>query len=308
MPEYAIEVEDLAKSYGDVQAVRGVTFSVARGSLFSFLGVNGAGKSTTINILCSILRKDAGRVRIGGMDLDEEPEKIKPRVGVVFQNTVLDDLLTVRENLAVRASYYGLRGRLWKARLEELTEMLGLGELLSRPFGKLSGGQRRRVDIARGLINRPALLVLDEPTTGLDPQTRKTVWETIKALRREQNMTVFLTTHYMEEADGADRVVIIDGGRIVADDTPAELKNAYSRSYLYLHGIRLAAAQSAANGTYSFEETPGGVRASMPNAAAAQKFLREHPDLCGDFEYVKGNMDDVFLAVTGKSLPEGGNA
>ena len=305
MQEKIIQVEGLQKSYGSVQAVRGITFDVERGTLFSFLGVNGAGKSTTINILCSILKKDAGKVRICGYDLDAESEKIKPRVGVVFQGSVLDDLLTVRENLTVRASYYGLYGGAWKARLGELVNLLALGEILERPYGKLSGGQRRRADIARGLLNRPELLVLDEPTTGLDPQTRKAVWEIMQRLQREEGMTVFLTTHYMEEADASDRVVILDGGKIAAEDTPVGLKNKYSQNTLYVYGEAGRLFEKLKERGVVSEKTNSGVKVICEDARQAKKFLAENGDLCEDFEFIKGNMDDVFLAVTGKRA-EGG--
>ncbi len=301
-----IQVEGLEKSYGQVHAVQGISFAVERGSLFSFLGVNGAGKSTTINILCSILRKDAGKVTICGCDLDTQADEIKRRVGVVFQGGVLDDLLSVRDNLTVRAGYYNLFGGAWKKRLRELSDLLDLDELLSRPYGKLSGGQRRRADIARGLLNCPELLVLDEPTTGLDPQTRKTVWNIIRRLQKEDGLTVFLTTHYMEEADGSDRVVILDGGKIVAEDTPVQLKNKYSANYLHLYGDPAALGAALDGLGAAYLPQAGGVSLKMPSAAAARSFLQEHPALCGDFEFVKGDMDDVFLAVTGKNAEGGG--
>lgn len=304
MGENVVEVEDLVKAYGNVQAVRGISFSVKKGSLFSFLGENGAGKSTTINILCSILKKDGGRVRIGGFDLDTQPEKIKPFVGVVFQNTVLDDLLSVKDNLAVRAAFYGIRGQAWKRRLSELTELLGLSELLPRPFGKLSGGQRRRADIARGLVADPKLLVLDEPTTGLDPQTRRSVWGIIRKLQAETGMTVFLTTHYMEEAEGSDRVVILDRGKIAADGTPAALKGKYSSCRLRLYGEEapLAAALSAAG--LPFVREGEALCAQVEDGVSARAFLAANPGI-SDFEFVKGSMDDVFLAVTGRTLAGG---
>lgn len=302
MAENIVEVENLEKSFAGVRAVQGISFSVEKGSLFSFLGVNGAGKSTTINILCSLLKKDAGRVRVAGYDLDSEAEKIKPFVGVVFQFSALDDLLTVRDNLAVRAACYGIRGQAWKRRLGELCELLGLEDILSRPFGKLSGGQRRRADIARGLIASPKLLILDEPTTGLDPQTRRTVWDCVRRLREGTGMTVFLTTHYMEEANGSDRVVIIDGGKIAADGPPAALKNKYSRSSLRLYGNVEAGLEAAG---IPFGREAGGVRLAMQSAAEARAFLQKYPSLCADFEFVKGDMDDVFLAVTGKKLAGG---
>ncbi len=297
---HIIEVQDLVKSYGTVRAVDGLSFGVVRGSLFSFLGVNGAGKSTTINILCSILKKDGGRVNICGYDLDGEAAEIKRRVGVVFQRTVLDDRLTVRDNLAVRASFYGICGRAFSALLGELTEMLSLGDILGRPFGKLSGGQRRRADIARGLINRPELLFLDEPTTGLDPQTRKQVWEAVKSLREGGRTTVFLTTHYMEEADGSDDVVIIDGGRLAAEGTPAELKNRYSRSKLRLYGDTDKIKRALCESGTAFSDEGASVAVDFADAPSARAFIAAYPEVCEDFEYVKGSMDDVFLSVTGR--------
>lgn len=303
--ENSIEVEGLVKNFGQVRAVKGISFSVERGSLFSFLGVNGAGKSTTINILCSILKKDAGRIRICGMDADKHASDIRARMGVVFQGGVLDDILTVRENLAVRASYYGLRGEAWRTRLRELSALLSLDELLPRPYGKLSGGQRRRADIARGLLNRPELLVLDEPTTGLDPQTRKAVWEIVRRLQKEQGMTVFLTTHYMEEADGSDRVVILDGGRIVERGTPLELKNRHSSGKLRLYGDAHALSAALAAKGIAAERVRGGV-AFACTAAQARDFLRGNEGIFSDFEYTKGSMDDVFLAVTGRRAEGGG--
>ena len=293
-----IEVRNLQKSYGRVLAVNGITFSVERGSLFSFLGVNGAGKSTTVNILCSILKKDGGAVNICGFDLDKDAREIKRRIGVVFQKTVLDDRLTVRDNLKVRAAFYGITGKSWERRLSELEEQLSLSDILNRPFGKLSGGQRRRADIARGLINKPELLFLDEPTTGLDPQTRAAVWDTVRTLRESENTTVFLTTHYMEEADLSDRVVIIDCGAISAEGTPAELKNRYSRSRLRLYGGDIFARLAAED--IAFEEDGPCAVINFDSADRARAFIAAYPAVCEDFEYVKGSMDDVFLAVTGR--------
>ena len=308
MQEEIVSVQGLKKRYGDVQALGGISFTVRRGSLFSFLGVNGAGKSTAINILCSILQKDRGAVSVCGFDLDTQAEEIKKRVGVVFQATVLDDLLTVKDNLVTRAAFYGLRGAALRERLRRLCGLLELDDIFNRPFGKLSGGQRRRADIARGLLNDPELLILDEPTTGLDPHTRRNVWDLVRTLRREQGLTVFLTTHYMEEADGSDRVVILDAGRVVADASPVQLKNSWSRSYLYLYGERAQLAAALAAAGRGFEETAGGVRLVMEDAAAARAFLQEYPALCDDFEFRKGDMDDVFLAVTGKQLGGGESA
>lgn len=300
-----IEVENLEKSYGKVRAVDGITFSVERGSLFSFLGVNGAGKSTTINILCSILKKDGGNVKICGFDLDRDSHEIKKRIGVVFQKTVLDDRLTVRDNLCVRASFYGLTGKAWARRLDELEEVLSLKDILNRPFGKLSGGQRRRADIARGLINKPELLFLDEPTTGLDPQTRAAVWTAVQRLRESEKTTVFLTTHYMEEADVSDRVIIIDGGKLSADGSPAELKNKYSRSRLRLYGDAESIKKELEGADIKYEDDGTAIVINFEKAAYASAFIAAYPAACKDFEYIKGSMDDVFLNVTGKKLGGG---
>lgn len=300
-----VEISGLCKNYGEVKAVKGIDFSVRRGSLFAFLGVNGAGKSTTINILCSILKKDGGTVRINGKSLDAEADAIKPLIGIVFQNTVLDDRLTVKENLSARAGLYGIRGGAFRARLAELTEALDLKDILERPFGKLSGGQRRRADIARGLLNRPKLLFLDEPTTGLDPKSRKAVWDMIAGIKAETDMTVFLTTHYMEEADRADDVVIMDDGAIAARGTPNELKTKYSGDYLYLYTPRAPETENllaAAGFTCVYDRE--FYKCKVPSCAAAAEFMAEQPRFAADFELIKGNMDDVFLNATGKNLEE----
>ena len=220
-----IEISHLCKSFGDVHAVQDLSFRVKEGELFAFLGINGAGKSTTINIMCGQLAKDTGTVKIGGVDLDNDPDGIKRSLGVVFQNSVLDKDLSVQDNLQSRAALYGIRGSAFRKRLAELAELLEFSNLLKRTVGKLSGGQRRRIDIARALLHRPKILILDEPTTGLDPQTRSILWRVVGDLRKKEGMTVFLTTHYMEEAADADYVVILDSGRIAAAGTPLTLKN-----------------------------------------------------------------------------------
>ncbi len=298
-----IEIQGLRKSFKDVKAVQDISFRVRRGELFAFLGVNGAGKSTTISILCGQLSKDAGKVVIGGVDLDEDPDVARRSFGVVYQSSVLDKPLTVRQNLESRAALYGIIGESFETRLAELCELLDLRDLLGRTVGKLSGGQRRRIDIARALIHRPRILILDEPTTGLDPQTRKLLWNVISSLRQSENMTVFLTTHYMEEAAEADYVVILDSGRIVASGTPHELKNEYAGDFLYLYGV---SEDSVATLGAPYTPVSGGFRIEVPTTAAAAEFIRQRPDLFCDFEVTKGKMDDVFLAVTGKKL--GGDA
>jgi multidrug/hemolysin transport system ATP-binding protein len=220
-------------------------------------------------------------------------------LGVVFQNSVLDKALTVRDNLESRAALYGIFDKAFEKRLDELSVMLDFRDLLDRTVGKLSGGQRRRIDIARALLNEPRILVLDEPTTGLDPQTRSMLWSVITRLRHEKGMTVLLTTHYMEEAADADYVVIIESGRLAAKGTPHELKARYASDYLTVYG-RDADAVSALG--YPTEQIRDGVRISLPSTEVAKELICEHPQLFCDFELVKGKMDDVFLRVTGKAL------
>ena len=232
-----IKITHLKKSFGDVKAVNDLSFQVKKGELFAFLGVNGAGKSTTISIICGQLRKDSGTVQIQGTDLDKIGRKVGTMLGVVFQDSVLDKPLTVRENLKNRAALYGITGKAFEKRLRELVEIFDFGDYLNRPVGKLSGGQRRRIDIARALLHRPELLILDEPTTGLDPQTRLLIWDIIEKLRVEEKLTVFLTTHYMEEAANAGYVVILDKGSIVAEGTPFELKNEYVQDTMSVYGV-----------------------------------------------------------------------
>lgn len=301
---YAIEVEGLKKSYGKLTAVDDLSFNVEEGSLFAFLGLNGAGKSTTVNILCTLLQKDGGKVVVSGKDLDSDAEAIRNEIGVVFQQSVLDKRLTVKENLSVRASFYGMFGQTLKSRLKELAEILSLDDILNRPYGKLSGGQRRRADLARGLINTPKILFLDEPTTGLDPQTRKTVWETVDSLRKNLGMSVFLTTHYMEEADGADKVVIIDEGKLSAVGTPVDLKNRFSSEKVKLYLPRSEETDGKLSGE-KFDYSNNCYTVYLKGGTAAKNFIKRHSELIGDFEVLKGDMDDVFLNVTGKRA-EGG--
>lgn len=300
--EHIIEIERLNKNFGEVHAVQDLSFHVRPGELFAFLGVNGAGKSTTISILCGQLAKDSGSVRVCGESVDGRMEHIARRLGVVFQNSVLDGALSVRDNLRSRAALYGITGRDFKARLAELARLLDFEELLDRTLGKLSGGQRRRIDIARALLHRPEILILDEPTTGLDPQTRRLLWDVVQRLRREENMTVFLTTHYMEEAADADYVVILDSGRIAAEGTPLALKNAYTGDFITLYGVDEAALRPLG---LPCETLRDAVRVAVPDTAAATKLILEHPELFTDYEITKGKMDDVFLAVTGKKLTGG---
>lgn len=299
-----IEIQNLYKTFGQVKAVQNLSFQVHKGELFAFLGVNGAGKSTTISILCGSLAKDDGTVLVCGENIDTNLKSVTRRLGVVFQNSVLDKALTVKDNLRSRASLYGIHGEQFQERLKQLAKLLDFEDLLNRTVGKLSGGQRRRIDIARALIHNPEILILDEPTTGLDPQTRKHLWDVVETLRKEQNLTVLLTTHYMEEAAGADYVVILDSGKIAAEGTPLELKNQFTGDYITLYGL----TQDELNTLpLPYEPIRDGVQIMVDNTQQATKLILEHPALFKDYEITKGKMDDVFLAATGKKLEGGEN-
>lgn len=298
----SIEIKGLSKSFGSIRAVDNLSFSVKRGELFAFLGVNGAGKSTTINMMCGTLATDSGSIIIDGLDVSECSDGVKRKLGIVFQSSVLDSALSVYDNLESRAALYGITGEAFKKRLKELSEMLELNELLKRSLGKLSGGQRRRIDIARALIHKPEILVLDEPTTGLDPQTRKIIWNVVSNLQKSDNMTVFLTTHYMEEAAEADYVIILDKGKIAAEGTPLSLKNAYTGDFITIYGVT---EEKVASLGYPYEKAPGAFRISVPGTQTATELIMKNPELFVDYEVTKGKMDDVFLNVTGKRL-EGG--
>ena len=294
-----IEITNLSKSFGDVKAVQDISFQVKEGELFAFLGVNGAGKSTTISIICGQLQKDAGTVVIDGRALEHNTDLIKRELGVVFQDCVLDKALTVCENLENRAALYDITGNAFKERLAELAELLDFGDILKRTVAKLSGGQRRRIDIARALLHRPKILILDEPTTGLDPQTRKLLWNVISKLRQSENMTVFLTTHYMEEAADADYVVILDSGKISAEGTPLQLKNTYTADFITIYGISEEQVKLL-NKPYT--QIRDAYRIAVTNTSEATELIVRFPALFTDYEITKGKMDDIFLAVTGKKL------
>ena len=293
-----IEIKNLHKSFGAIHAVNDLSFQVKKGELFAFLGENGAGKSTTISMICGQLSPDSGRVTVCG----EAPEKSKEKLGVVFQSSVLDGALTVRDNLQSRAALYGIAGKSFQKRMQELSELLHLEEIMDRTVGKLSGGQRRRADIARALLHKPEILVLDEPTTGLDPQTRKMLWDVLAHLRQEEHLTVFLTTHYMEEAADADFVVILDRGKSVAEGTPLQLKNAYTGDFITLYNVTQEQVQKLGK---PYVPVRDGYRVQVENTAQATALITAFSDIFVDYEITKGKMDDVFLAVTGKKI-EGG--
>ena len=295
----AITVNNLTKKYDDFTAVDNISFDVEEGELFAFLGENGAGKSTTINILCTILGKSTGDVRVFGRVLSKEDDEIRKLIGIVFQNSVLDKTLTVGENLMTRGAYYGLSRAKIKARLEPYMEDFEIGEIWNRKYEKLSGGQRRRVDIVRALINDPKLLFLDEPTTGLDPKSRKIVWDHIKKLKKEKQLTIFLTTHYMEETADADEVKILEHGRIIASGTPAELKSRYASSRLVWYTYKSKSSEDIISGyDYSYDADHYNIKFK----GSVTDLLYKNSRLITDYEVIKGSMDDVFLNLTGREM------
>ena len=298
-----IQVKDFEKSYGEVKAVKGITFYVEEGKLFSFLGPNGAGKSTTIDTLCTLLEMDKGEIFVAGFDLQKEAHSIRQEIGVVFQESVLDDKLTVRENLTLRAGLY-LEGRkAIKKAVDEVVALISLDDFIHRPYGKLSGGQRRRADIGAALVHKPRILFLDEPTTGLDPQTRVMMWDTIKTLQSNSGMTLFLTTHYMEEAAESDYIIIIDHGEVAARGTPSELKNQFASDTLRIRTDDIEALLKRLVFTeLEAKEVGDELVIKMKNAKEALGIIEELKDYIEDFEVKKGSMDDVFIGVTGREI------
>lgn len=300
-----IEVSGLHKSYGSVHAVKGLDFYVESGKIFAFLGPNGAGKSTTIDIICTFLKLDSGSVIVDGHVLGDNDSAIRSSIGAVFQDSLLDNLLTVEENLKTRGSFYGLKGKQLDTAAQNAARITGVTDLLKRPYGKLSGGQRRRCDISRALVHTPKILFLDEPTTGLDPQTRKNVWETITALQKETGMTVFLTTHYMEEAAGADYVIVIDDGLIAAKGTPADLKERYTSDRLSLVCKDTATVRKILDSQdIVYKITADQIVILIPSTISAVPLINQFKDLITGFEVTKGTMDDAFIAITGKEIRE----
>ena len=298
-----ITVEGLRKYFGEVKAVDDINFTVQEGQLFAFLGPNGAGKSTTIDIICTFLQADSGSVSVGGFELGKDDDAIRNIIGAVFQGNTLDPLLTVEENLRTRAGFYGLRGSALDSAIEHAVAATDVSSFVNRPYGKLSGGQRRRSDIARALVHTPKILFLDEPTTGLDPQTRQSVWDTITALQRDTGMTVFLTTHYMEEAAEADFVVVIDEGKIAAKGTPAELREQYSSDALHLYSDTpdtLVALLTSKGIEHSASADRVTVR--IEDSFAALPLVEATRDHIRSFEVAAGSMDEAFIGITGKDI------
>lgn len=308
--ETIVKVRNLKKYFREVKAVDDISFSVEQGELFGFLGVNGAGKSTTINMMCTLFAPTDGEIEICGEQVGKGDALIREQIGVVWQNNCLDERLTVKENLYVRASLYGKKGASLKSEIDRVCEKLQLGDIYGRRYGKLSGGQKRRCEIAAALVNTPKILFLDEPTTGLDPATRKLVWESIDRLRAEDGMTVFLTTHYMEEAAKANHVAVIDSGKMKEFGTPFELKERYTTDSLMLYP-KEGCRESLENMLEEYlgmekklrcETVQDAYRIRMPGSIDAIPILKEAERLLQGFEMLQGTMDDVFLNITGKSL------
>jgi len=305
MENKALIVNNLNKSYGEKKAVNNISFSVDKGSLFAFLGVNGAGKSTTINIICSILEKDSGEIIVDGHNLDHDRDIIKSIIGVTFQNSVIDDKLTVLDNLKIRTAFYSLSKKEANDSINRIVELLDLKQILNTQVKKLSGGQKRRVDIARAIVHHPSFLILDEPTTGLDPKSRIMVWNLINKIRQETKMTVFLTTHYLEEAELATNVVIMNKGNIIARGTPNELKNKYANDYIIAYINKNKELEEKFNNdniNYSYNDEKNYYNIVINNTSDAKNILSKYDSYLTDIEIKKGNMDDVFLNITGGNI------
>ncbi len=299
--EEIIKIKNLNKSFKEVRAVNDLTFKVKKGEFFAFLGINGAGKSTTISIMCGELMRDSGEVIINGHNIDDDMNEIKKHIGVVYQNNVLDKMLSVYDNLFYRSALYNMGKDACIKKIKEYAALLDFENLLKRQYGKLSGGQKRRVDIARALLHDPDILILDEPTTGLDPQTRKLVWQVLDKLRKERELTIFLTTHYMEEVVNADYIVILNEGKIVAEGTPIELKNKYTGDFITIYHVEEEKIKSLG---YKYAPIHEGFRIEVANTEEATKIILNNAELFKDYEIIKGNMDDVFLNATGIKLGE----
>ena len=300
---HIIEVEELKKSYGSLEAVKDISFYAEEGKLFAFLGPNGAGKSTTIDMICTFLKPDRGRVWVDGALLGRDDKTIRRAIGAVFQDSLLDHSLTVAENMRCRGALYGLKGAALTAAVAKAMTAAGVDAYAKRRYGQLSGGQRRRCDIARALLHTPKILFLDEPTTGLDPQTRKAVWETIRKLQQEKGLTVFLTTHYMEEAAAADFVIVIDNGAIAAKGTPSELRQRYAADQLTLYADDAKAVKAILTAMeIPYTEHNSIFHVNLKTTLDALPLLERCKPHVINFEVSNGTMDDAFIAITGREL------
>lgn len=301
-----IKVSNLVKSYEKVNAVKGISFTVKKGEFVAFLGENGAGKSTTINIISTLLKKTAGEIIVNSHLLDKDDEEIRKDIGIVFQGKMLDDFLSVKENIVSRGQLYGLSKKEITNRINDIGKKIGITSYLNRPYGKLSGGQKRRADIVRALVNRPKILILDEPTTGLDPFTRQSVWDCIVDLQKASGLTVFLTTHYMEEAAKADRIIIIDKGEIVENDTPSNLKLKYSHDVLRLYpkNIDMIIAKLTKE-CIQYKAIKDRIDINIKSSLDAIDIINNIKAELNRFEVINGNMDQVFMALASNSKERG---
>lgn len=300
----AVKVDHLVKYFKDIKAVDDISFRIERGELFGFLGVNGAGKSTTINILCTLFTQTAGTAEICGYRLGKDNEAIRHKIGVVRQNNCLDDDLSVKENLLVRGSLYERDRARLKKKLSDVCEIMGLQDVYGRRYARLSGGQKRRCEIAGALLHVPEILFLDEPTTGLDPATRKDVWESVEKLRQELKMTVFLTTHYMEEAARASTIAVLDAGQIKEQGTPFYLKEQYAKDKLKLMpkpGKKEPLWEALVEENLSCQRKEEYVILTLENSMQALPLLEKYQFLLAGFEMVQGTLDDVFLHITDRN-------
>ncbi|MGA2453401.1 MAG: ATP-binding cassette domain-containing protein [Solirubrobacteraceae bacterium] len=304
----AVSVNGLVKHYDEVEAVRGIEFEVASGEIFGFLGPNGAGKSTTINMLCTLVRPSGGSARVAGHDVVSERDEVRRNIGLVFQDTTLDGYLTAEQNLRLHAELYGVPRELVAERMRQVMEMVALWERRDSLVNTFSGGMKRRLEIARGLLHSPRVLFLDEPTVGLDPQTRSSIWRYIRELKTREDITIFLTTHYMDEAEYCDRIAIMDHGRIIVLDTPAALKAQVGKDRVQIHTDDDEAAIAALRERFDIEATiaEGAVTFGVPEGEQFVPRLFEdwdpaHPAIL-TVSVARPSLDDVFMAHTGTTI------
>lgn len=297
--EEIIKIENLCKAFGNIKAVNRLNLKVKKGELFAFLGINGAGKSTTISMICGNLKIDSGKIFVCGKDVIKNSEYIKNQIGVVFQDSVLDKSLSVYDNIKFKAGLYGITGEQFNKKYNELEKLFDLKEIKNKSISKLSGGQKRRVDIARSIIHNPQILILDEPTTGLDPGTRNKIWNIIRKLRKDYKITVFLTTHYMEEAADADYITILDKGKIIAEGTSLELKNKYASDTIIIYNITEEEVKKL---NLPYKKIKDAYKIEIDNTEHATNLIIKNKNIFKDYEIIKGRMDDVFLSATGYEL------
>jgi len=300
-----VRAEQLVKRYRDMEAVRGIDLDVKAGEIFGFLGPNGAGKSTTISILCTLLRPTAGKAMVAGIDVDRDPAGVRSKIGLVFQDPSLDDQLTGRENLEFHAWIYAVSAQVRKRRIDEVLEMVDLSDRAGSMVRTYSGGMKRRLEIARGMLHAPQVLFLDEPTLGLDPQTRKRIWEYLHGLRKREGITIFMTTHYMDEAELCERIAIIDKGKIVAEGTPDELKSMVGGDVVAVTTSDVEAARQQIRDSFGLQPMTenGTLRVEVPDGGAfVPRLLKELSAPVTAVTLKRPSLDDVFIKLTGRAI------